>query len=72
MLCWLIVGYPHTIKKSAILSIAPHSWPQLCHALVWLTRCLAEMDDYNTPTTEFSVSPVNLYTGCGYSNVISG
>ena len=51
-----VIGYPHSIKKSAVLSIAPHSWPQLLHALVWLSRGLAEMDDYSCPDSEFNVS----------------
>lgn len=43
MLLLLVAGYPYAITKSAVASLAPHSWPQLCHALVWLARAVSAM-----------------------------
>jgi len=50
------IGYPYTINKSSVLSIAPHSWPSLCHALVILTRAIEEMPSAKFPDNQFIVS----------------
>ncbi|XP_067949973.1 kinetochore protein NDC80 homolog [Watersipora subatra] len=54
------LGYPFIITRSAVLSIAPHSWPQLCHALVWLTRGIAEVLNTHMEPPDFLEYVINV------------
>ena len=55
-LCLWCLGYPYIITRSAVLSIAPHTWPQLCHALLWLSRCILEVPTVDVEASDFLVS----------------
>lgn len=46
MYVYLLPGYPYNITKSAVVSIAPHSWPLLLHALLWQTKAILEVMNF--------------------------